>query len=77
MGNIERRFEQKRTFCHLLVLDRNIFGENILFVQSIVQCFLKGKQLENEPFYAKNSKMAGEGKLYDFILLNRGYFNDN
>lgn len=54
MGNIERRFEQKRTFCHLLVLDGYIFGENILFVQAIAQCVLKGKHLENEPFYAKN-----------------------
>lgn len=67
----------KNDFCHLLVLDRNIFNENILFAQAIAQCFLKGKQLKNESFYAKNSKIAGEGKLYDVILLNRGHLNHN
>lgn len=54
MGKIEGRFEQEQTFCHLKVLDRYIFHENILLVQTIAQCFLKENELKNYPFYAKN-----------------------
>lgn len=50
MRNIERRFEQEQTFRRLLVLDRYIFGEHILFVQVIAQCYLKEKRLKNDPF---------------------------
>ena len=54
-------------------MDRYIFGENILFVQAVAQCFLKEKLPKNKPFYAKNEKMAGKGKLYDVIFLNCGH----
>lgn len=47
MGKIEGRFEQEQTFCHLKVLDRYIFNENILLVQTIAQCFLKENELKN------------------------------
>lgn len=66
MGNIERRVEQKRTFCHLKVLDRYIFDESSLVVQAIAQCFL----LQNKPFYLNNAKIAGKNDLKGFIFLN-------
>lgn len=50
MENIERHFKQERIFCHLKVLDKYIFAENISFVQAIAHCFLNEKRLENEPF---------------------------
>ena len=53
-------------------MEKNIFGENILFVQAVAQCFLKEKLLQNKQFYAKNAKMAGKGKLYDVIFFKLG-----
>lgn len=61
MGIIERSFEQAQSFCHVLVLNRYIFYENIMFVPAITQYFLKEKLLKNKPFYAKNAEMAGNG----------------
>lgn len=48
-------------------------GENFLFVQTVDQCFLKEKLLQNKPFYAKNTKMAGKGLFSDVIFLNLGH----
>lgn len=42
-GKLERRFKQKQNFCQLIVLDRYIFRENVLFAQAIAQFFLKRK----------------------------------
>ena len=44
-------------------MEKYIFGENILFVQAVAQCFLKEKLPQNKPFYAKNAKMAGKGQF--------------
>lgn len=57
MGNIERRFEKERTFCHLQVLDRYIFGENVLVVQAIANVFLKKHCFKTGRFM---QNMAGE-----------------
>lgn len=58
MGNIEGRFEQQRTCCHLqgLVLDRYTLGKNILF-----------KQLRNV-FSQKNSLNTSH-----FLLLMKNW----
>lgn len=47
MGNIERLFEQRKFFCSSMVLDRYISDENVLFVCSNAQCFLKKKSFKN------------------------------
>lgn len=50
MANIERRFDQQQTFYYLLVLDRYISGENILFVEACAESFLKKKCLKTTHF---------------------------
>lgn len=42
-GKLERRFKQKQNVCQLIVLDRYIFRENVLFAQAIAQFFFKKK----------------------------------
>lgn len=75
MGKTERHFEQDQTFCQLKLLNRDVFHENILFVQALTQCFLKDKLLENQPFYAKTAKLAGKGKIFDVIFYKFGHLD--
>lgn len=51
MGNIERRFEHERAFCHLqgLVLDRYTLGENMLFKQ-VLNVFAQRNSLKTNRF---------------------------
>lgn len=76
MGNIERRVERKRTFCHLKVLDRYIFDESSLVVQAIAQCF-QCFLLQNKPFYLNNANIAGRIDLKGFIFLICGHLKKN
>lgn len=58
MGNIEGHFEQANYVCHLIVLDRYISNENILFVTACTQCF---GNLEASSFMLNIQKMAEKG----------------
>lgn len=46
----------RRTNIFSQVLDRQIFKENILFVQAMARCFMKEKLIKNKPYHAKNAK---------------------
>lgn len=63
MGNIEGHFEQANYVCHLIVLDRYISNENILFVTACTQCFgiFKKNCLEASSFMLNIQKMAEKG----------------
>lgn len=59
----------RRTNIFSQVLDRQIFKENILFVQAMARCFMKEKLIKNKPYHAKNAKKWRRNSLCHILTF--------